>query len=658
MTTNDEDFEPELGRMRVGGSKRGRKYLHRVLASTALAGGLKLKRGRRFDGSRIGRGSAMARLLGSRDRHASPRSRRAIVKTRLVRLGGKGRAAARAHLRYIQRDGVARDGSPGELYGRDRDRTDGKDFLARAEGDRHQFRFIVSAEDGSEYSDMKPLVRRFMAQMEADLGTRLDWIAADHLDTGHPHTHIMLRGKDDRGENLVIARDYIARGMRERLAELVTLDLGPRTDLEIQQKLRLDVQAERVTAIDRQLIRELSPDHVLLAEHRDAFQHALRAGRLKKLEALGLAENLAGGRWKLADRLEERLRSMGERADIIRTMQRMLGERGLERPPGDRIVHDRGMPDRPVVGQVVARGLSDELADRHYLIIDALDGRVHHIDVGMGDAVQPLAQGSIVRVSPAPREARQVDRTVAEIAAANGGRYSVDIHLRQDPSASEEFAEAHVRRLEAMRRASGAAERLPDGSWNIAPDHLERAAAFEERSANRRPVRVQLLSPVPLERLTAADGATWLDKELISQEPESLRDAGFGKEVGAALAVRRQWLIDEQLAHEGPDGTVYGGDMIATLRRRELLRVAAQIADEFGVPYLESGQGTRIIGRVERRLDLASGRFAVIANSREFTMVPWRQSLERQIGRELDVRAGSAGVSWTIGRGRSGPEIA
>ncbi|MDP1908074.1 MAG: DUF3363 domain-containing protein, partial [Hyphomicrobium sp.] len=121
---------------------------------------------------------------------------------------------------------------------------------------------------------------------------------------------------------------------------------------------------------------------------------------------------------------------------------------------------------------------------------------------------------------------------------------------------------------------------------------------------------------------------------------------------------RRQWLIDEQLAHEGPDGTVYGGDMIATLRRRELLRVAAQIADEFGVPYLEAEPGIRIGGRVERRLDLASGRFAVIANSREFTMVPWRQSLERQIGRELDVRAGSAGVSWTIGRGRSGPEIA
>jgi type IV secretory pathway VirD2 relaxase len=39
-----------------------------------------------------------------------------------------------------------------------------------------------------------------MARMEEELGTKLDWVAADHRDTAHPHTHIILRGKDDRGE--------------------------------------------------------------------------------------------------------------------------------------------------------------------------------------------------------------------------------------------------------------------------------------------------------------------------------------------------------------------------------------------------------------------------------------------------------------------------
>src|SRR5690606_273627 len=173
----------------------------------------------------------------SGDRHAAFRARRVIVKTRLAMLAGKGGAAARAHLRYIQRDGVTREGEPGELYSAERDIADGKAFLDRCQGDRHQFRFIVSAEDADQYPDLKPFTRRLMAQMEEDLGTRLEWVAVDHFNTGHPHTHIMLRGVDDRGGNLVIAREYISHGIRERASRLATLDLGPRTDIEIDARM-------------------------------------------------------------------------------------------------------------------------------------------------------------------------------------------------------------------------------------------------------------------------------------------------------------------------------------------------------------------------------------------------------------------------------------
>ena len=94
---DDEDFKPKLGRIKAPESKRGRTFLRQVLVATALAGGLRRAGGRRFDGSRIGRGAAVGRVLGTGDRFAGARSRRAIVKTRLVRLGGKGIAAARAH---------------------------------------------------------------------------------------------------------------------------------------------------------------------------------------------------------------------------------------------------------------------------------------------------------------------------------------------------------------------------------------------------------------------------------------------------------------------------------------------------------------------------------------------------------------------------------
>jgi type IV secretory pathway VirD2 relaxase len=529
--------------------------------------------------------------------------------------------------------------------------------LERGAGDRHQFRFIISAEDGAEYDDLRPLVRRLMARMEEDLGTKLDWVAADHRDTAHPHTHIILRGKDDRGENLVIAPSYIQRGMRERLAELVTLDLGPRTELDVQRALRRDVSAERFTGLDRGLLRDADEERIVSASRRDPVQQALRAGRLKKLEALGLAEPLVAGRWRLAEGLEERLRRLGERGDIVRTMQRELSARLIERGVAE-LVPDAAALRGPLVGRVAGRGLADEVRDRQYLIVDGLDGRVHYVDLGRGDAVEPLPEGAVVRVVPVEPAARAADRVVAEIAGANDGLYSNERHLLHDKGTSIAFAEAHVRRLEAMRRGTGGVQRREDGSWIIAEDHLARAQAYEVRLARERPVRVELLSPLPLERLIGAEGATWLDRELLSASPEPMRDGGFGREVKSALATRRQWLIEQDLVRDEQGALVTNGQVLATLRRRDLARAATQLQSELGRGWRDVGEEGTTQGKLMRRVDLASGRFALLSDSLEFALVPWRPEMEQRIGRELSVRVrGGGGISWTIGRERSGPQI-
>ncbi len=104
-----------------------------------------------------------------------------------------------------------------------------------------------------------------------------------------------MRGRDDPGKDLIIARDYITIGMRERDAELVSLDLGPRTDREIENRLRHEVEQERLTSIDRQLIRDTDETGLVTAAGRDAFRQSLRAGRLQKLKRLGLAEELRSG---------------------------------------------------------------------------------------------------------------------------------------------------------------------------------------------------------------------------------------------------------------------------------------------------------------------------------------------------------------------------
>jgi type IV secretory pathway VirD2 relaxase len=659
LVSDDEDFESRLGKMRSrGGGKRARRYLSTVIAAAARSAEKGAIRSRRFDGSRIGRGASMGRLLSSRDTLARYRARRVVVKTRLVRLGAKGLPAARAHLRYLQRDGVTREGEPGALYSHDLDEADGKAFLARCDGDRHQFRFIVSAEDGSEYPDLKPYIRRLMAQMEADLGTRLDWVAVDHFNTAHPHSHIMLRGVDDRDKNLIIAREYIAHGIRERAAELATLDLGPRTDQEIQSRLRREIDAERLTSIDRRLLRSMDQDRMVSVVDRDRFRQSLRAGRLQQLGAMDLAEHLGSGRWKLAEGLEDTLRTLGERGDIIRTLQRELSARKVDRPWIGRSLfdgEDRGV--EPLVGRVIMRGLADEYRDRHYLLVDGVDGRAHYVDIGRGDLVPQMPEGAIVQIAARSCEIRAVDRTVAEVAAGNGGRYSVDLHLAQDSSATQAFAETHVRRLEAMRRADAGVERDPDGTWRIATDHLGQAAAYEALLHRDRPVEVETLSVAPLAALAHAEAATWLDRALASEDPRSVRDAGFGREVRAAMAARGQWLVEQQLADGEGDRIRLRAGALATLQRRELLRVAGELSGELGKDFREVRSGEEISGVLRRRIDLTGGQYALVEKSREFTLVPWRPVLERRLGESVGGIMRSEGVSWRFGRERHGPEI-
>lgn len=656
----DDDFEPRLGRMRAKGKgKQGRKFLSRVLAAANLARGGAPGRSRKsgFTGSRIGRGAGVGRVLSARDRYAAFRQRRVIVKIRPVTLGGKGFNGAKAHLRYVQRDGTTRDGGRGQLYGPEADKVDRDEWLEKARGDRHQFRIIVSPEDGLEYDDLKPLTRRLMSRMEEDIGTKLDWVAVDHHNTGHPHTHIIVRGKDDLGKDLLIARDYISHGLRERACELVDLDLGPRTDDAIEQRLRAEVGQDRLTSIDRTFIREAEKGILVSSESRGTFDQAIRMGRLQKLERLGLATRHGAAHWHLAPDLAGTLRRMGERGDIIRTMQRAYAARGQAPAMADQIIYDPAAPDtRPLVGRVLQRGISDEYNDRHYMIIEATDGRSHYVEIGQGEGVEPQATGSIVRIAPREGAVRLVDRTIAEVAAANDGRYTIDAHLRQDPTASERYAQTHVRRLEAIKRMK-LAEREPDGTWVIPPDHLDKVEKFEARQLRDRPVSVETLSAQPLEKLVDADAATWLDKELVASSPEPLRDAGFGHDAREAQARRRQWLIAEQLAEEQDGQTVYRRNMLAALQRRELMRVANRLSDELGKPFAEVRPHEPVQGRLVRAVEMNSGRHALIERSRDFTLVPWRPVLERHIGKNVSGIMRESGINWTFGRQRSGPSI-
>jgi hypothetical protein len=342
---------------------------------------------------------------------------------------------------------------------------------------------------------------------------------------------------------------------------------------------------------------------------------------------------------------------MGERGDIIRTLNRELGLAKLHRPPQDHAIYD---PHRersgPLVGRVVSRGLSDEHADRRFVIIDGIDGLTHYVDIGQVDTQAP--PGAVLSVASRPAELREADRTVAAVAAANGGRYSIDIHLMHDPGATDAFATAHVRRLEAIRLSTGAVEREADGTWIIAPDHLERVGAYERSIIARNPVLVEVLSDRPIERLAEHDGATWLDRELVAPAPARL-ERGFGAEVREAQARRRQWLIDQGLAEPAGEAVHYRPDMIETLERRELRRVGAALARELGSSVSQADAGERVEGVYARAVQVGDRKFALVQRSHDFALVPWRPVLERHLGRDVSgVVRENGSISWTIGRSR------
>jgi type IV secretory pathway VirD2 relaxase len=395
MTGND-DFRIRPGRIRSTRSPRSKSFLAQALKATQKAGGF--SRGGPRRSSTFGRGRA-ASLAASRFLNGGARG--AIVKARVVRrLRSPG--ALRAHIGYLQRDGVTRDGAPGKLFDAAGDEADGRAFAGRCEDDRHHFRFIVSPDDAGELGSLRTFTRELMDQASRDLATRLDWVAIDHWNTEHPHIHVLVRGRADDGKDLVISRDYISTGLRARAGDLVTLELGPRSEFEIRKGLEADMVAERWTRLDRVLARQagaadgvvdLRPDR---AAARDPLQE-IRIGRMRNLERLGLAEPAGPARWVLAADAEQRLRALGERGDIIKRLHKTLTRDGAARAASSWALEGESHGE-PVIGRLIARGLDDELRGTAFAIVDGIDGRVHHLKLPDIDAVGDGPIGGIVEL--------------------------------------------------------------------------------------------------------------------------------------------------------------------------------------------------------------------------------------------------------------------
>ncbi len=648
MSSRDDD----RFRVRPGAPKnRQQKFVSQVLKEVSKAGGKSVHKSGARPGARLGRGHVAARFTGHT---AQPGSRRVAIKTRLVNLKQAGSRSTITHLRYIEREGVGRDGEPSQAYGSTTDNADLIAFEERGREDRHQFRFIVSPEDAEQLDDLRRYTRHLMSRMEADLGTNLEWVAVNHWNTDNPHTHVVLRGKDDTGKDLIISRDYIAQGMRERAAELATEWLGPRTELEIQQSLRREVDQERWTSLDRTLQHEAQGGLVHInrptEDPKRRQQRVLLIGRLQRLQHMGLAHESSPGVWAVQADAEQVLRTMGERGDIVRTMQRAMNDM-----PRDLAVFAPSENARPVIGRVAAKGMADELYDRGYLVIDGIDGKAHYVALNAKAELEQYPMGAVVEARGSA-DIRAADKNVAALTV--NGVYRTDHHLTMAKAQAapghdpKEMVDAHVRRLEALRRA-GIVERVTEGVWRVPADLPEQGRQYDAQRLGG--VAVELRSHLPIERQTRVIGATWLDQQLIGRA-SGIADNGFGSDVREALRQRSDFLVGQGLAERRGQRLILARNLLGTLRGREIDGAAKTIAAETGLTHRAVADGERVTGVYRRNVQLASGRFAMLDDGVGFSLVPWRPVIEQRLGQTITAVVRGGGVSWEFGK-RRGPIV-
>ncbi|MYZ49096.1 relaxase/mobilization nuclease domain-containing protein [Propylenella binzhouense] len=457
--SRDDDLRIRPGRIRSTRAPRTKPFITQALAAAEKAGGVRRRASGLSSGrSAFGRGrSASLRAGTALGRHA----RQVTVKARVVRHGPKGVPLA-AHLNYLRRDGVTRDGAPGQMFDAEGDDADHKAFAKRCEDDRHHFRFIVSPEDASELADLRAYTRDLMATAERDLGTRLDWIAVDHWNTEHPHVHVLVRGRGDDGQNLVISRDYIGQGLRARASERATLELGSRTEQEIRRGQEREVEAERWTELDRQIAREAVNGVVDLRPRfgeRPGETHTLKVGRMRKLEGLGIAEPLGPAQWRLPDTAEASLRDLQLRGDIIKRLHRAMSDQGLERSPAA-FVLDGAAGGTSVLGRLSARGLDDELAGSAFVVIDGVDGRAHHVRLPDLEAASDAPIGAVV-------EARWTEE-------AEGKRPRLIVSVRSDLSLEAQVTADGVTWLDRQLVGRAPAARADSGFGRDVEEALQR----------------------------------------------------------------------------------------------------------------------------------------------------------------------------------------
>ena len=317
----------------------------------------------------------------------APRTFNQRVAVRVSYSANKNPGQWKAHGRYLARESATQGGRAAEAgFNATEQNLDISTALDnwQGAGDERLFKIIVSPEFADRLN-LQQHTRELLLRMERDLGTQLEWVAAVHHNTEHPHVHIAVRGVDDKGMPLRLPREYIRAGMRERAEEIATEALGYRSPADAQEAQRRETLQNRYTPLDRILQRSndgssshfavtANPNDAALSESAQQLQKHL-AARLMHLQTMGLAQLVAPHEWSVQADFETVLRTLQQSGD----RQKMLAAHGA-------LVSDKRLPLQvttlrqlqSVAGRVLLH-TEDEQTGKRYMLVEGTDGKVHLI---------------------------------------------------------------------------------------------------------------------------------------------------------------------------------------------------------------------------------------------------------------------------------------
>lgn len=574
---------------------------------------------------------------------------RVVVKARYVKhKAGKmsasgGAASLRDHLKYISRNAAGKDGEKAVLFNAQEEGVNRRDFLELCQDDRHHWRFIISPENGHQIEDFHGYVRSVMKLVEKDLQTSLQWTAAVHYDTDDVHAHVIVRGVNDRGEDLVIGQDYVKEGFRRRAQEVATILLGERSLEEIQKSQEREVDALRVTSLDSFMEKQAGEDRILDVRAkvnfgRSVFYEGLIKGRLRFLATSGLATEQPPGVFMLKENYQDELAKIAQKNEAVKRLHGKIPA-GLD----DLSVYSLKDGEGSVItGRIIDKGIMDELYDRKYVVVQDMATRLHFVPVGEARTYDAVEKGSLVTIKPGDQSTGKADHNIKLIAEKQGGVYDAAMHrayVEQEQKYIPEedrgrYVDFHLKRLETLEK-NDVVQALGSGRYQIPSNVIEKGEEITKRINEREKKRfypyLNVLSVEPLECLIHANKKTWLDKELFKQEKKG-PSIPYDMAVEQALSERRDWLVKHDLAIIQSNGAfALRGKALLQLDQLEVYTAGRKLAEKLGLEFSDKRVKADQPAKYEGFVTLETGTWAVLSKGKELqlTRVEQEPTLEQ-----------------------------